>query len=72
MVRENKGLTVKEELEIILENEDKDSDFGFPVSSPDGNETRAFLYDEKVFDNYIDSASPLCDLNYQYGKTRKN
>ena len=70
MVRENKGLTVKEELEIILE--DEDSDLGFPVSSPDGNEMRAFSYNKRFFEDYIGSASSLCDLNYQYGKTRKN
>lgn len=70
MIRENKGSTVKEELEIILE--DEDLDFGFPVSPPDGNETRAFSYNKEFFENYIGSASSLCDLNYQYDKTRKN
>ena len=72
MVRENKGSTVEEELESILENEDKNSDFGFPVSSQDGNETRAFSYNEDFFNHYLGPASSLCDSNYKYGKTRKN
>ena len=70
MTRENKDSTVKEELEIILE--DEGLDFGFPAPSLDGNEMRAFSYNEEFFENYISPASSLCDLNYQDGKTRKN
>ncbi len=65
MVRENKGSTVKEELEIILEDENQDLDFGFPVSSLDGNTTkRAFSYSEEFFEKYESLNPSFYHLNY--------
>lgn len=64
MVRENKGLTVRGELEIIDTDEYENSDFGFPIFPQDGSGiTRAFLYNDNFFDNYIGTSSPPYDLS---------
>ena len=64
MTRKNKGLTVKEELELTLESDDEKIivDLGFSVSSPDGNGTvRAFSWQDDYFDDYIGQQSSLYD-----------